>query len=128
MSHSSRIKKRQRGAGPGRYVLFGVLLVPLAGGIAGASAVAWVLHAANEAEPLSSLKRKEVGSISTIYAADGTRLPFIQSDDPPVPVDSGDIPNVLKQATVAIEDERFYKHKGVDYEGLARAAVKNVTS
>ena len=31
----------------------------------------------------------------------------------------------LKDATVAIEDERFYKHKGVDYEGIVRAAVKN---
>ena len=32
---------------------------------------------------------------------------------------------MLKNATVAIEDERFYKHKGVDYEGIVRAAVKN---
>ena len=32
---------------------------------------------------------------------------------------------MLKDATVAIEDERFYKHKGVDYEGIVRAAVKN---
>ena len=34
---------------------------------------------------------------------------------------------MLKEATVAIEDERFYKHKGVDYEGIIRAAVKNAT-
>ena len=33
---------------------------------------------------------------------------------------------MLKDATVAIEDERFYKHKGVDYEGVVRAAVKNL--
>jgi penicillin-binding protein 1A len=131
MSHSSRIRRRRHGAGPGpgRYVLFGVLFVLLVGAIAGASAVAWVLHTANEAPPLSSLKQKDVGSISTIYAADGkTRLAFIQADDLRVPVDSAAIPNVLKQATVAIEDQRFYKHKGVDYEGLVRAAFKNVTS
>ena len=35
---------------------------------------------------------------------------------------------MLKDATVAIEDERFYQHKGVDYEGVVRAAVKNLTS
>jgi penicillin-binding protein 1A len=131
MSHSSRIRRRRHGAGPGpgRYVLFGVLFVLLVGAIVGASAVAWVLHTANEAPPLSSLKQKDVGSISTIYAADGkTRLAFIQADDLRVPVDSAAIPNVLKQATVAIEDQRFYKHKGVDYEGLVRAAFKNVTS
>ena len=35
---------------------------------------------------------------------------------------------MLNQATVAIEDERFYKHKGVDYEGIIRAAFKNATA
>ena len=32
----------------------------------------------------------------------------------------------MKDATVAIEDERFYKHKGVDYAGIVRAAIKNL--
>ena len=41
---------------------------------------------------------------------------------------SEEIPQVVKDATVAIEDERYYKHKGVDYEGVVRAAIKNVTS
>ena len=34
----------------------------------------------------------------------------------------------MKDATVAIEDSRFYKHKGVDFEGVIRAAVKNLQS
>ena len=38
------------------------------------------------------------------------------------------MPKVLQDATIAIEDERFYKHTGVDYEGIIRAAVKNATS
>ena len=38
------------------------------------------------------------------------------------------IPLTMKRATVAIEDRRFYKHGGVDYVGIVRAAVKNVTS
>ena len=33
---------------------------------------------------------------------------------------------LLAQATVAIEDKRFYSHSGVDYEGILRAAVKNL--
>lgn len=37
-----------------------------------------------------------------------------------------DIPLVMKQAVIAAEDERFYDHGGVDYLGLARAAVTNV--
>ncbi len=35
---------------------------------------------------------------------------------------------MLKHATVAIEDQRFYQHSGVDYEGIVRAAVKNFIS
>ena len=36
------------------------------------------------------------------------------------------IPDVLKNATVAIEDERFYKHRGIDFESIARAIVRDV--
>ena len=34
----------------------------------------------------------------------------------------------MRNATVAIEDRRFYKHKGVDFEGIVRAAIKNLAS
>lgn len=41
---------------------------------------------------------------------------------------SSEIPRYLKDAVVAIEDERFYKHKGVDYISLARSIIHNLTS
>ena len=41
---------------------------------------------------------------------------------------SAEIPDVVRQATVAIEDRRFYEHQGVDFEGIVRAAIKNVES
>ena len=34
----------------------------------------------------------------------------------------------LRQATVAIEDERFYHHSGVDYNAIVRAGVRNLES
>ena len=37
-----------------------------------------------------------------------------------------DFPIVMKHAVIAAEDERFYQHGGVDYLGLARAAVTNI--
>ena len=37
-----------------------------------------------------------------------------------------DFPTVMKQAVIAAEDERFYQHGGVDYLGLARAAITNI--
>ncbi len=39
-----------------------------------------------------------------------------------------DIPEVMKKAVLAIEDDRFYEHGGVDYIGITRAALNNVTS
>jgi penicillin-binding protein 1A len=37
-----------------------------------------------------------------------------------------DIPKVMKDAVLAIEDSRFYEHGGVDYKGLVRAALANL--
>ena len=37
-----------------------------------------------------------------------------------------DVPAVMKQAILAAEDDRFYQHGGVDYAGVARAAVANL--
>src|SRR4029078_3971375 len=36
------------------------------------------------------------------------------------------IPQVMKDAVLAIEDARFYSHGGVDYKGLIRAALANM--
>src|SRR4029079_1004192 len=122
------MRRRQRGAHYGRWVLLAIFIVLLTGvGVAGA-AVTWVLRTANSAPARSSYVPKTPGSLSEVFASDGkTRLGYIQSDDLVQPVASDQFPTVLKQATVAIEDERFYKHKGVDYEGIIRAAVKNAT-
>lgn len=39
-----------------------------------------------------------------------------------------DVPEIMKRAVLAIEDDRFYDHGGVDYLGIARAALHNMTS
>src|SRR5436309_9221170 len=125
MSYSSRIRRQRRSHGRqwGRYVLAALLVTVLAGLCAAGVVAAWVFKTATSAPPLSSLKQRNPGSLSEVFAADGTRLGFIQADDLVQPVNSKKIPDVMKQATVAIEDERFYKHKGVDYEGMVRATV-----
>jgi penicillin-binding protein 1A len=38
-----------------------------------------------------------------------------------------DVPDVMKKAVLAIEDDRFYDHGGVDYVGIARAALHNLS-
>ena len=92
------------------------------------SAVGYVVGIANSAPDLSTLKPQDPGRISTVLAADGSRLGFIQNDVLRTTVKSSQIPQSMKDATVAIEDERFYQHKGVDFEGVVRAALKNASS
>jgi len=96
--------------------------------LAGLAGIGYVVSIAASAPPLSSLKPKTTANNTRVFAADGRPLGFIQADDLHLPLRSSDIPQVVKDATIAIEDERFYKHKGVDYEGLMRAAFKNVSS
>jgi penicillin-binding protein 1A len=38
-----------------------------------------------------------------------------------------EIPDLMKKAVLAIEDDRFYEHGGVDYLGIARAAIHNLS-
>src|SRR5262245_61958771 len=80
----------------------------------------WVLSVAAEAPPISELQPVDVGENSVIYAADGTRLGYIQSDTARTPVEIDQIPDELQKATIAIEDSRFYEHHGVDLEGVVR--------
>ncbi len=84
----------------------------------------WVMAIASEVpdDPQPTTE----GANSVIYAADGSKLGFIQSDVASTPITLDKIPEDLQNATVAIEDSRFYDHGGVDPEGIIRAAVNNL--
>ncbi len=127
MSRQARQRRRrQRRSGPSRIVFVGL------SGLAGAVllgaivAVGYVLAVAQSAPSLDSLQPKLAGATSQVFAANGTRLGFIQSDVLRSPVPSAQMPRVLREATVAIEDQRFYKNDGVDLTGIFRSAVKDV--
>ena len=62
-----------------------------------------------------------------VYANDGkTILAVLRGDENRVLVDSDDIAPMMKHAIVAIEDRRFYDHRGVDLRGIVRAAWQDV--
>ncbi len=102
------------------------------GGFAGAVvigaivAVGYVLSVAQSAPRLASLKANISGASSQVFAADGSRLGFIQSDELRTPITTAQMPKNLRNATIAIEDQRFYKNNGVDLTGIFRSAVKDV--
>ena len=109
-------------------MLLGLAVLATASIIALLSAVGYVLAIAASAPDLSELKPADKGQLSVVYAVDGSRLGFIQSDVLRRVVPWRDIPVNLRRATVAIEDERFYKHGGVDLNAIVRAGIKNLES
>jgi penicillin-binding protein 1A len=122
-------RQRRRRTSPLRRALVAlaaILAAVLLGG--GVVLASWVADIVRDTPDIAELQPKPLGTVSTVYASDGTRLGFISSDTLRRPVAGSRIPLVMKQATVAIEDRRFYRHHGVDYVGIVRAAIKNATS
>jgi len=89
-------------------------------------AVGWVVAVADSAPNLDQLKPHVPHPLSAIYAADGSLLGYVHSDTVYTHVSGSQIPQLLKDATVAIEDRRFYHHGALDYQGIIRAGIKDV--
>lgn len=66
------------------------------------------------------IKRTE-GFSTIIYDRNGKVLYDVYADQNRIPVKLEDIPKHLKNATIAIEDQDFYKHQGFDPKGILRA-------
>jgi penicillin-binding protein 1A len=129
MSRQARQRRhRHNRSGPTRFLLVGggVLVVALI--IGAMAAVGYVLNVARSAPAIDRLHPIVSGGSSQVFAADGTRLGFIQADELRSPISWGEIPQDLKNATVAIEDQRFYKNNGVDLTGIFRAALKDIST
>ncbi len=124
----TRIRHRNRRRGSSRLVvvLFGSLLA--LGGVVVVGAFGWIVAIASTGPDIKDLKARQNGNSSKVYAADGTLLGFIQSTVVRQQISSDLIPETMRDATVAVEDRRFYQHQGVDFEGVVRAAFSNITS
>ena len=125
MAQRNRRRQRRRGGTPSKLLFVGAgLFVAVA--LAGIAIASWVLNVAADAPSLAACKKIDRGGNSAIFAADGSKLGLIDSDEARAPVSIKRIPKQLQLATVAIEDQRFYQHGGIDPEGIARAALKNL--
>ncbi len=73
---------------------------------------------------------KPKGFTSIVFADDGTTEieRFVKSGSNRVYKSINEIPENLQHAFVAIEDERFYDHNGIDLQGIIRAGIIGLTS
>ena len=70
-----------------------------------------------------------LGYATFLYDGDGNQLRKLTAPSSNrLPVSIEQIPADLQHAVVAIEDERFYEHNGIDVRGILRAFVKNISS
>ncbi len=128
MTYRQRKSRRRRRGGVRSRVLLALGVLATIAVIGVLSLAGYVLAIASTAPDLSELKPADKGQISVVYAADGSRLGFVQSDILRRVIPWSEVPVDLRRATVAIEDERFYKHKGVDVNAIVRAGIKNLES
>ncbi len=75
---------------------------------------------------LNALRPVAIGENSFMYAADGSTLGVIPAERNRQPVTMKQISPWLPQATIAIEDRRFYEHGGIDPSGIARAVWADI--
>lgn len=72
------------------------------------------------------LSQRVIPVTTQIFDRHGTLLYEIHGDEDRKPIKLADIPESVKQATIAIEDKAFYSHPGFSIAGIARAARENV--
>ncbi|MBO6178427.1 MAG: penicillin-binding protein 1A [Selenomonadaceae bacterium] len=63
---------------------------------------------------------------STIYDINGSEIATVHAEEDRIPVKIAKVPKYLQDAFVAVEDNRFYDHNGVDIKGILRAAWSNI--
>jgi penicillin-binding protein 1A len=76
---------------------------------------------------LSKAAAVKLGQNSTVYSGH-YRLSVIPADENRTPVRWKDLGAHLRNATVAIEDKRYWQHGALDYEGIGRALWKDITA
>ena len=102
-----------------------LLLFVLAGGIIGLCGGLGVFKGIIDSAPTITLEDASPTRYSSfIYDSDGNQIAkLIAADSNRVPVTMEQIPQDLADAFVAIEDERFYQHNGIDIMGILRAGM-----
>jgi penicillin-binding protein 1A len=110
-----------------RLAAFPVLLLAGLGAIAGALLGLMVLLAYPNLPSLDALTDYRPKVPLRVYSADGILIGEFGEERRAI-VAIGEVPGIMKQAILAAEDERFYQHTGVDYQGVIRAAYSNLTS
>lgn len=102
-----------------RYILMTLALIILA----------TFFYIAKDLPSPANLTSQENYPVSTqIFDRNGQLLYEIYAEENRIPVSIDKLPPYVTQATIAIEDKKFYHHLGIDLSGIFRALIKNISS
>ena len=112
------------------YLVRFLLVAIIAGSIFGACAGVGVFKGIIDTSPeITNIDVSPTGFSTFIYDTEGHQsAKLVATDSNRIPVTIEQIPVNLQHAFVAIEDERFYVHNGIDIKGILRAGVEAVKS
>ncbi len=110
------------GLGSVLKVLFALLIVFFL--IGGGAAAAVVIHYVNETPPFDPTRLATVET-SYLYDSEGNEITVLHEEQNRIVVNLEHVPVHVRQAFIAIEDERFFDHFGFDVTGSVRAAYAN---
>ena len=102
-------------------------------GLAALAFVSWIfgimMAVAQDLPSLENREQYERAENSVVYDINGEKLATLTNNQGRIlrRLRARSSP-VMKEAVVAIEDQRFYEHRGVDFQGIARAVVQDIIS
>jgi penicillin-binding protein 1A len=106
--------------------MIGLVVVFLLSTVAAVGAFAYTYRTLSENLPeLDGYRTAELAQTSVVYNANGDVVDELHGVQNRFVVGLDEMAPTLRDAVVAIEDRRFYEHRGVDFEAIGRAAVEN---
>ncbi len=111
-----------------RFWLPAVLLLAIAAGGLTGIVLAYQLNYSKAAGEVASLATYRPSQVTRVYADDGETVIGEFAIERRIPLKIEEVPPVLKNAILAVEDARFYDHVGIDPIRIVGATWKNITS
>lgn len=109
------------------WLLAALMLAVTAGGLTGILA-SYYLNNSRYAIEVSALATYRPPQVTTIYADDGETVLAEFAIEKRIPIKEKDIPQNVEDALIAVEDNRFYDHIGIDPYRIAGVVLKNFSS
>ncbi len=109
-----------------RYTFLALTVLSIVAGMMFGATVAYQASMTSEAQEVAGLATFRPNLVTRVMADDGKTVIGEFSVERRIPVGYDDIPDHMKKAIWAIEDDRFFQHIGVDPIRIGMAAYKNI--